>query len=126
MYPILPMCHTFLTANTHGPFDCTMQSLITTLINPAGHNLFTKHLYIIRFKTSNMEDKEYYVMIEGDCPPGNIQKMSVHVWDSNQSSGFIAHQLNSFIYPYQLSVMSCPASQTSAALCTYRLRYSSS
>lgn len=62
MYPVLPMCHIFVTANTHGPLDCALQSLITTLINPAGHNLFNKHLYIIRLKTSNMEDKEYYVL----------------------------------------------------------------
>jgi len=62
MYPVLPMCHAFVTANAHGPLDCALHSLIIALINPAGHNLFTKHLYIIRFTISNMEDKEYYVL----------------------------------------------------------------
>lgn len=62
MYPVLPMCHIFVTANTHGPLDCALQSVITTVIKPTGHNLFTKHLYIIRLKTSNMEDKEYCVL----------------------------------------------------------------
>jgi len=62
MYPVLPMCHAFVTAKAHGLLDCAQHSLITELINPAGHNPFTKHLYIIRFKISNMQDKEYYVL----------------------------------------------------------------